>query len=80
MNKDEKIIDFLIAHKNNLWTGLIILVGGLSGLLLSIHFPIKILSPEMFAKDFLFILGIIFVIPTIKGLITVHDEIIKKLK
>ncbi len=80
MNKEEKVIDFLIAHKNNLWMGLIVLIGGLAGLVLTTSFPINVLSVEMFSKDLLFILGITFVLLAIKGLINVHNEIIKKLK
>lgn len=80
MNKEEKVIDFLIAHKNNLWAGLIILVGGIAGIFLSIPFSIEAFSPAILPRLFLFALGLVFVIPTISGLINVHNEIIKKLK
>ena len=80
MNKEEKIIEFLIAHKNNLWTGLIILIGGLAGLFLTIPLFLEAFSIRILPRVLLFGLGIIFVIPTIKGLTNVHDEIIKKLK
>ena len=38
MDKEGKTIEYLIAHKNNLWTGVIILIGGLAGLMLSYSF------------------------------------------
>lgn len=38
MDKEDKrlIIEYLISHKNNLWTGVIILIDGIVGLLLSL--------------------------------------------
>lgn len=80
MNKEEKVIEFLIAHKNNLWTGLIILTGGLAGLFLNIPLSAEAFSVKILPVVFLFITGIFFFIAIIKGLTTVHEEIIKKLK
>lgn len=80
MNKEEKVIEFLIAHKNNLWAGLIIMLGGLAGLFLNIPLSAEALSAKGLSKIFLFVLGMCVVILAIKGLITVHEEIIKKLK
>lgn len=80
MNKEEKIVEFLIAHKNNLWTGLIILLGGLAGLFLNITLSTEAFSAKLLPKVFLFVLGISLVVPIIKGLIAIHYEIIRKLK
>jgi len=80
MDSENKIIDFLIAHKNNLWTTLIVLVGGLSGLFLSIPFSKAAFSQNMYPRLLLFALGLFFVFVMIKGLMTVHYEIIQKLK
>ncbi|MDD3436641.1 MAG: hypothetical protein PHC64_05770 [Candidatus Gastranaerophilales bacterium] len=80
MNKDEKIIDFLIAHKNNLWTALLILVSGLAGLVLTMPFSKWNLSSEIIPKMGLFICGIFLFSLIITGLINVNNEIKQKLK
>ena len=36
MNKEEKEIEYLNSHINRLWTSMIVLVGGLTGLALSL--------------------------------------------
>lgn len=80
MNKEEKTIEFLIAHKNNLWTGLLVLTGGLAGLFLSFPISKEILAFETIPKAILFIGGCFFFSLTVKGLININEEIKQKLK
>ena len=80
MNKEEKIIEFLIAHKNNLWAGSIILIGGVVGLLLSFSFSSEINKIEDIIKIGLFLLGLFFLALMITGLININAEIKNRLK
>lgn len=45
MNKDEKVLEYLNLHINRLWTGLIILIGGLAGLMVTYSYSIPLSNP-----------------------------------
>lgn len=82
MDKEDKrlIIEYLISHKNNLWTGVIILIGGIVGLLLSYSFSSDINNIENSIKIGLFFTGLFFLILMVTGLININLEIKDKLK
>lgn len=80
MNKDEKIIEYLNLHINRLWTGLIILIGGLASLLVTYSYSSPLNNPLNIVKFSLFILGLFFLLLMILGLANTDIEIKKLLK
>lgn len=80
MNKDEKIIEYLLQHKNNLWTGVIVLSGGLAGLLLTYPNVLFVLSIAFVTRIILIILGAFFLILMIIGLINTSSDIQRLIK
>lgn len=80
MNKEEKEIEYLFAHINRLWAGLMILTGGVVGILLSLPFSIDMFSGINLFKFTLIILGLIVIWLMIVGLINTDYKINKILK
>lgn len=82
MDKDDKklIIEYLIAHKNSLWTGLIVLGSGLAGILLTFNYSLSVFSTESMVKIVLLILGAFFIPLMLTGLINTNSDIKKILK
>mgnify|MGYP001809691821 CR=1 FL=1 len=82
MDKSEKIItiEYLIAHKNSLWTAIIVLCGGLAGILLTSNYSLNILSIETIVRIFLFLLGALLLPLMIVGVINTNFAIKKILK
>lgn len=80
MNKDEKRVEYLIAHKNNLWTGIMLLIGGLSGILMTINYSGTIFLVENIVRFVLIALGGIFLPLMIIGVININLEIQNLLK
>lgn len=78
MDKEEKEFEYLNSHINRLWTSMIVLVGGLSGLALS--FSLSGPISTIIIKIVLFTLGSCFFGITIIGLINSDRKINKKLK
>ena len=78
MDKEEKEIEYLNSHINRLWTSMIVLVGGLSGLALSLSRSDTVL--KIVVKGSLGLLGFCFLIVTISSLINVDYKINKKIK
>lgn len=80
MNKDEKILEYLNLHINRLWTGLIILIGGLASLLVTYPYSMPLSSPLNIVKFSLFILGLFFLLLMIIGLANASLEVKNLLK
>jgi len=80
MNKDEKRVEYLIAHKNNLWAGSIIVISGSIGLLLNMKFPLYNYSILDWIKVVLFIMGLFLFGLMLTGVANVNLEIKSKLK
>lgn len=80
MNKNEKIIEYLLQHKNNLWTGVIVLSGGLAGLLLTYPNVLFVLTIAFVTRIVLIILGAFFLILMIIGLINTNLDIQRLIK
>lgn len=80
MDKENKTIEYLIAHKNNLWTSLIVLVGGLAGLALTLPVSIEIINSDNWLKLGLILGGFVCLNLLINGLINVNNEIKRKLR
>lgn len=80
MNKDEKILEYLNLHINRLWTGLIILIGGLASLLVTYSYSMPLSSPLNTVKFSLFILGLFFLLLMIIGLANANLEVKNLLK
>ncbi len=76
--KEEKEIEYLNSHINRLWTSLIVLGGGLSGILLSVSMTENM--PKMIIKTALFIFGLILILIVINAIINVDIQINKKIK
>lgn len=77
--QDEKIVEYLSQHKNILWTGIIVLAGGLVGLFLTYN---PSLSPYCFAnitRVGFFIIGFILLIAMSIGLLNTDFDIRKLL-
>ena len=77
MNKDEKILEYLNLHMNRLWTGIIVLSGGLVGLSITFSFTFSFTS---IIKSILLILGIFLLISMLIGLSNTGLEIKERLK
>lgn len=80
MNKEEKIIEYLNLHINRLWTGLIILIGGLASLLVTYSYSSPLNNPLNIVKLSLFILGLFFLLLMIIGLANANIEFKNLLK
>ena len=80
MNKEEKRVEYLIAHKNNLWTGIMLLIGGLSGILITINYSGNIFSIENIIKIILIALGWLFLPLMLIGVVNTNLEIQNLLK
>lgn len=80
MNKEEKIIEYLLQHKNNLWTGVIVLTGGVAGLLITYPNVLFELSISFVIRIILLVLGAFFLALMITGLININSDIKKLLK
>ncbi|MDD3437472.1 MAG: hypothetical protein PHC64_10010 [Candidatus Gastranaerophilales bacterium] len=78
--KQEKEIEYLNLHLNRLWTGLIVLIGGLAGLLLTYSYSSPPSSPENIVKILLLIIGLFLFILMSIGLTNVSSEIKRLLK
>ncbi len=76
--KEEKEIEYLNSHINRLWTSMIVLVGGLSGVLLSFSGNESVY--KIIIKTIFLLLGAIFIVVTIKGLINSDKRINNKIK
>jgi len=77
MENDEKRlrVEYLIAHKNNLWAGLVILTGGLVSILLTVNYSHFVISNEVIVKAILLILGSFFWVLMFIGLSNIRDEV-----
>lgn len=75
MNKEEKILEYLNLHINRLWTGLIILIGGLASLLVTYSYTIPLSAPLNTVKFSLFVLGLFFLLLMIIGLANASSEV-----
>lgn len=80
MNKEEKEIEYLFAHVNRLWAGLMVLVGGVVGILLSIPFSINAFVGINLFKLVLIIFGLTTIWLMMVGLINTDSKINKILK
>lgn len=77
INEKKLRIDYLIAHKNNLWAGVIVLAGGLAGILLTINFSGFVISLHCIIKIVLVLIGSFFLVSMMIGLMNIHDEVNK---
>lgn len=77
--KEEKEIEYLFAHMNRLWAGLMVLGGGLAVIVFSntLKFSFTLIS---ILKILLLVLGVFTFLGMITGLINIKDEIHKKIK
>lgn len=80
VDKDQKILEYLNLLINRLWTGLLVLIGGLAGLLVTYSYSEPFYFPLNTLKFFLFILGIFFLVLMIIGLANASAEIKELLK
>lgn len=77
--KEEKEIEYLNAHMNRLWAGLMVLGGGLAGIIFSGNFKWNFAVLSIF-KGSLLILGFVTFLGMIAGLINIKEEIHRKIK
>lgn len=77
--KEEKEMEYLFAHMNRLWAGLMLLGGGLAGIVFSGTFKLSFTFISIF-KFILLILGFITFLGMLTGLSNIKDEIRKKIK
>ena len=75
--KEEKEIEYLFAHMNRLWAGVMVLGGGISGLAISLDLNFALTN---ILKIILLIIGFSFFVLMIIGLNNIKTEIYKKLK
>ncbi len=78
MDKEGKEIEYLNSHINRLWTSMIVLIGGLSGILFS--FSGNETAFKSSIKGVLFVTGAYFLTLVIKGIMSVDKKINDKLK
>lgn len=78
--KEEKEVEYYNAQLNRLWTGIIVLGGGLSGLLLTYSYYSPIYAMTNMVRLILFALGFIFFIMMIIGIINISTDIKNFLK
>lgn len=78
--KEEKEVEYLFAHLNRLWTGLLVLIGGLSGLLLTYSCSLPPYDPSNEIKILLLLLGAFMLILMLIGLANTSLDIKKRLK
>jgi hypothetical protein len=79
--KEEKEIEYLNAQLNRLWTGIIVLGGGIAGLMLTYSYSLPIYASENIAKLILFIIGfIIFIMMMLSGIANLNIKINKLFK
>lgn len=76
--KEEKEIEYLNSHINRLWTSLIVIGGGLSGILLSFSLTENVFKTSI--KMGLFVFGFFVILVVIKSIIDVDIRINKKIK
>ncbi|MDD3435646.1 MAG: hypothetical protein PHC64_00685 [Candidatus Gastranaerophilales bacterium] len=82
MDKEDKkiLIEYLISHKNSLWTAIIVLIGGLAGILLTFNYSVEFLCTlKGFIEIILFILGSFLLGLMLTGLINTTVDIKKYL-
>ena len=79
-NHDEKIIEYLAQHKNILWTGILVVGGGLVGLVLTYNPTFYLNVFGDIARIIFFILGFLLFISMIMGLLNTDLDIKKYLK
>lgn len=77
--KEEKELEYLFAHMNRLWAGLMVLGGGLFGIIFSDAFKLSFNFASIF-KFILLILGFLTFFGMFIGLINIKEEIHKKIK
>lgn len=76
----KKELEYLIAHKNNLWAGVMPLAGGLGGIFLTANYSIPIVSIENIVKMILIAIGGLFLPLMLIGVVNTNLEIQKLLK
>jgi len=76
---DEKIIEYLLHHKNTLWTGIVILAGGLVGLFLTYNPSLPPYSFANIARVGFFLIGLFFLSAMSIGLLNTDSSIRKLL-
>lgn len=76
---EEKELEYLFAHMNRLWAGLMVLGGGLFGIIFSNSFKWAF-TLVSFLKASLLILGFVTFFGILAGLSNIKEEIRKKIK
>lgn len=75
-NEEKRLrVEYLIAHKNNLWMGVVVLTGGLVGILITMNYSTFVISLQTIVKTLLLALGAFFLVSMIIGLINIHKEV-----
>lgn len=78
--KEEKEIEYLFAHVNRLWMGLMVIGGGIIGICLSMPFSMEIFSGINLFKAILAMFGFMIIWLMITGLINTDNRINKIIK
>ncbi|MFA7658590.1 MAG: hypothetical protein WCY19_04090 [Candidatus Gastranaerophilaceae bacterium] len=79
-NREEKIVEYLAQHKNILWTGILVLGGGLVGLVLTYNPKFHPFIFSNFFRIIFFIIGFILFVSMIIGLLNTDVDMQKYLK
>ncbi len=78
--KEEKELEYLNAQLNRLWTGIIVLGGGIAGLVITYSYALPLYVSENITKLILFIIGFVIFTMMLIGLANINIEINKFLK
>jgi len=78
--QDEKVVEYLAQHKNILWTGIVVLTGGLVGLFLTYNPSLSPYSFANVARVGFFLIGLFFLVAMSIGLLNTDTSIIKLLR
>jgi hypothetical protein len=79
-NQDEKVVEYLAQHKNILWTGLLVVGGGLVGLVLTYNPTLSQFAFGNLMRIGFIIIGFCFFIAMIIGLLNTDLDIRKYLR
>lgn len=72
---NEKLIEYLTQHKNNLWMGVIVLAGGLVGLVLTYNPNLQFYSFCNIARLIFILIGTYLFLAMILGLLNIDKDI-----
>jgi len=77
---DEKIVEYLVHHKSTLWTGILVIGGGVVGLVLTYNISISPYAFNNIMRVLFGSVGVVFLVAMLIGLLNTDLSILNILK